>query len=224
MSTDTLLLTTNHNDETIQHKLDAIMGEVDGAVLVRQLKTLLGLTAEAFVLNAAILRRLKELDYPIPIPANVVRVLELVGNGKLVAEAASRFYHNERLISSIAMLDDDHQRRIANNEPFKVAELGGSHRLVPPDDLTRDDIRQLFDGGRIRAEAEQISWLRDQQRKQVIREAKPIEDDIEIDSASGYAIFHGKHGDRKLSIAELSRIVAELGRSQKRRRRDTSIS
>lgn len=213
----TVALVSRSSD--VQDRLEAFAREDDCEKLVRQLQVLRGLTAEAFLYSAAIVRRLREKNYPIPMKGDAIRTLDLIASGRLLPEVAEKWHHSPKLIRNAALMDEEQQLRITNDEPFQIADLEGTHRLVGPCDLTEDDITQLFDKDRLRSEQEQISWLRDQQRERQLRNAASVDSDIEIDTARGCVIIHGVHGDKKLTVTELGRIIAELGRGRGRRRR-----
>ena len=69
-----------------------------------------------------------------------------------------------RLFEVAKWLPMPDQRRIGTDQPVRIMELSGDHRLLQPSVMNRREIDQFIDRklGKIRNEAEQLAWLREE--------------------------------------------------------------
>ena len=100
------------------------------------------------------------------------------------------------------------QEQAADNEPFRVMQLDGSHRLVRPLDMTTRERRQVFHGKRLRSDTEQIGWLREQQEKDAAKVAVTVDRPITIDKRRCGIVANGLF----IPLSELAGYVASLSR------------
>lgn len=108
------------------------------------------------------------------VPAEAWYAFELVGRSamdyRLLWGGGRAQLKMRRLPRSVqtALLDDG----------VEVADVNGDKRIVPADMLTKDDIKQVFCGNRIRSVTEQIIWLK--RNAKIQGEAAPDEADYYI--------------------------------------------
>ena len=88
-----------------------------------------------------------------------------VAYGQLRPEVYARYAAHPRALRKIAALPIPDQRRMANDEPLKVVVIrpsGPTHRMVPVNKMTNEQLNQTIAAGHIRDEVEQIGYLDDQ--------------------------------------------------------------
>lgn len=108
---------------------------------------------------AAILRRLDELGVKVEIDHALLPYIRMIANGSLLAECFVACSGDPLLLESAVRLPTKVQKQIADNKPFKVLNADGSARMVPPLELGRRELTQVFKGGHVRTEEEQREWL-----------------------------------------------------------------
>ena len=104
----------------------------------------------------------------------------------------------------------DH-RRIGSDQPMRIMELSGDHRLLQPSTMNRREIDQLIDRklGKLRNEAEQLAWLREENlRRAWAAEAVPVYEPVRM-LKGGIDIVLG--GEKlHLTLSRLEKIVDAL--------------
>jgi hypothetical protein len=158
---------------------------------------------------AVIVRRLDELGVEVSIDENsLLPFVRLIAHGQLSPELFVTMMGDFPLLEKAMRLPIPVQERIANNEPMKVMEIGGGHRLVRPLDMTKRERSQVFHGKRLRNEAEQIGWLRDQRDKDDAKAAVTVDRPITVDRKRHGIVANGLF----IPLAELAGYVASLSR------------
>lgn len=159
---------------------------------------------------AAIVRRLDELGVEVQIENSLLPYIRLIAHGQLSANCFMACSGDVQLLERAMRLPLPIQEQIADNEPFKVMELGGDHRMVRPLDMTVRERRQVFHGKRLRTESEQIGWLREQSDKDRAKAIPAVSDDspVELDRKRRGIVVGGYF----IPIAQLGAYVAELSR------------
>ncbi len=160
---------------------------------------------KTIILVATIIRRLDELGEPVTVELSTVNLLRRVAYGQVHPELVAKLQGNSFLLERSSHLPILQQLAIANNEPIKVLELDGDHRMVPPLSLTQNMIYQVFGRSGFRNDSEQICWLRDRREAKKIREVE-FENPITIDRKRKGIVCGGIF----VPAAELARCVAEL--------------
>ena len=207
--TDVSLVT----QDVLEESLVEIAECNDSQWLVGQLRKSLELSVRHVVRVAAIIRRLEEMEVPITIKIATMPFLRKIAYGNMLPELYVALEGDSFLLSRAGGLPNPDQERIARNEPLKVMELNGDFRMVPPLSMTRREISQVFAGGRLRDDAEQVGWLRERLA------VEPA--DVAITDA-GVAKIDRKRkgvvttGPTFLSLIELEHYVAALKRQKVR--------
>lgn len=157
---------------------------------------------------AAIVRRLDQLGVEVSIENSMLPYIRLIAHGQLSAAAFTNLMHDQPLLDRIARLPLPLQERAADNQPFKVMEANGDHRMVRPLDMTARERRQVFAGKRLRTDAEQVGWIKEQaakdSSKRIITEERPVS----LDRRRGGIVVSGLF----IPLAELAGYVAALSR------------
>jgi hypothetical protein len=157
---------------------------------------------------AAIVKRLDELGVRVAIENSLLPYIRLIAHGQLSSELFITCSGDMSLLEKAMRLPMPLQKQVACNEPFKIMDLGGDHRMVRPLDMTKRERRQVFVGKRLRTETEQIGWLRDQERAAKLRHAAPDEPEVSIDKKRRGIVVSGKF----ISLPELLNYIAALNR------------
>ena len=152
--------------EDLRDEVKAIAISENSEWLLEQLKDSLSITVRHVIKVAALLRRLEERGVEVDIEFSLIPLLRKVSYGQVLPELVVTLQGDATLLNKAASLAIPEQRVFAKNEPVKVMQAGGSHRMVPPLSLTRRELRQVIHRGKIRSDAEQIGWLSDEQQKQ----------------------------------------------------------
>src|SRR6185312_17454722 len=126
-------------------------------------------TVETMRKIAAAIRRLEELGEDVShlrskIGAGMLAVYRKVACNQVMPEVVIGFAGIQKLMTKIAALPLPDQKRMVDGKALKIMMLGGDHRLVKPIELSGDDIKQLFGPNGLRSDAEQITYLHDEQR------------------------------------------------------------
>ncbi len=133
-------------------------------------------------------------------------VLQKVGDGSVVPEVYIRFQHKPRLMHRLSMMPLASQRRLAADEPVEVVEMVGREpttRLVPVIELDGDQVRQVFDGPRMRSPEEQGRWIKRKDSKR-----RDLSSDPRIVIGKGFVNIGGVRLRRK-QLIELADRLAE---------------
>lgn len=141
-------------------------------------------TVNEVIQMATIVRIFDERGEPEPIPGRLSDWLRRIAYGQFLPELFVRFLGRNATLKQLQLLPASEQERFIREEPFAVVELGEqgpTHRLIHPQDLDDEQIRQLvaFDG-HLRTEAEQVTYLK-KRRDQGVGKPVPVSRDIEID-------------------------------------------
>lgn len=189
----------------VQKELKRIAGMKSKRELRKLLLDLLGFTVNHVILMAAAVRRLDELgDDLSDVQIALLPQIRRLAYGQIVPELLVRLQGNPTLITRASGLPLPDQRRIAEGQPIKVLEAGGDHRMIPPLQLTRAEVRQVFAGDHLRDDAEQAAWLR--QEKQRVPRTKRPDNEVYLDRKRGGIIV----ADRFISATDLAHYLAEL--------------
>lgn len=105
-------------------------------------------------------------------------VLQRVGDGSVIPELYISFQHRPSLMLKLGMLPIAEQRRLVEQDgPVEVVEMtpqGPTTRLLPVRELEHGQIRQVFDGCRIRTPEMQVRWIKRQEAKKRDIESNPL--------------------------------------------------
>jgi len=85
-------------------------------------------------------------------------------------------------------------------------EIGGDHRMVPVFSLELHEVEQVFAFGRIRDDAEQISYLRRLSSRIALKQESAKAPDVKLDHKHKGIVFNGGF----LSLIQMEHYVAEL--------------
>lgn len=162
---------------------ERIMACDDAGQLIEQLKEALSITLAGVVTSAAIVKRCDELGIDIEARLGcrlaILPVLRQIADGQILPELYVALHTRINLFRRAAALSHKEQRLIVENEPLKVMEEGGTHRVVAPLDLQPHEVSQVFAPGRLRNETEQVGHIKDQHRKVALKAAATVTDDAE---------------------------------------------
>lgn len=176
----------------------------DTQALLKELSAALALTVDSVRKCAAIVRRLEEMGVTIEITSLPLRELRLIAHGQTCAELFIAC-GGTPLFDRTKSLPMPDQLRVAKNEPLKVMELDGDHRMVPPLSMSSFEVSKVFGRNSIRNDAEQISWMRSRQERMAA--PRSIEPSVAVDKRrSGIVV-----GDVFIPRKELARYLVELG-------------
>lgn len=187
-----------------QHELTLIRQSSDTQWLMSELKECLKITVYHVIKLAAIVRRLEECGCEIEVDFSLLPYIRKVAYEQVVPELIVSLQGDQQLLSKAASLPIPEQRMIAENKPLKVMEIGGDHRKVPPLSMTRREIRQVFGRDKIRSDAEQIGWLRDEQTKAAVHQK--VQSEVLVDQKKKGIVVNGTF----VSAADLAHYLAEL--------------
>jgi hypothetical protein len=129
---------------------------------------------------AAIVYRMKDLGMDLPHCSDVPYLLR-IADGKLDAELFYVVRDQYLLLERAQTLLSEDQNKIARNEPFLVATIGGSHLMVPPLSMSKLQIQQVFANGRVRNETEQRAWLQERLDKEDARASRSTGPLVQVD-------------------------------------------
>ena len=98
-------------------------------------------------------------------------LLRLIANNQIHIELARKWLVSRRnLFEAARRLPLPDQKRLASDEPVRMLELNGDHRLLRPSNMNGREIDQLIDRKalKIRNESEQLAWIREQSFKSLM--------------------------------------------------------
>jgi hypothetical protein len=178
--------------------------------LIAEVRDCFRYTVESIIRLAVRVRRLEELGVEVQarIESAAVPLLRRVAYGQLAPELLVSCQSNVGLLNKAGMLPLPDQRKIAANEPMKVMEIDGDHRMVPPFSMTWREVRQVFGKGAVRSDGEQIGLLREQASR---RKRAPEKAPVMLDRKRGGIIV----GDCFISASAMANYLADLS-SRKR--------
>jgi hypothetical protein len=147
--------------------------------------TAMGLTAASLAAAAMMLPEIQKRNFDLSrIPRGYLEYLRLIRSGQVLPAAVERFAALPSLVKAIAQLPHDEQKRLAAGEPVKLLVYGDdgkrTHRMANPLDLLPEQVKQVFDKGRIRDEAAQALVL-DAQNVKRRRPAQELVGQAKID-------------------------------------------
>lgn len=157
---------------------------------------------------AALVRRLDELGVEVAIENSMLPFVRLIAHGQLSPSLFMALLGDIPLLEKAMRLPIPMQEQIAENEPMKVLELDGDHRMVRPLDMTMRERRQVFNGKRLRTDAEQIGWLREQRDKEANKSQTVHAPDVTVDRKRKGIVAGGVF----IALPELAGYVASLSR------------
>lgn len=157
---------------------------------------------------ATIIKRLDELGAEVTIDNSILPYIRLIAHGQLSANAFTQLSCEPQLLDKVMRLPLPIQERAASNEPFRVMESNGDHRMVKPLDMTPRERRQVFAGKRLRSDAEQVGFLKDQAAKDTAKAAIVADSPVTLDRRRHGIVANGLF----IPLAELAGYVASLSR------------
>lgn len=199
---------SNRSNDELKGQLSQIQQSTDVNWLMEQLRGSIESSVRHVIIMAAIVRQLEELGHPVEIQIAALPYLRKIAYGNMSAELYVALEGDNLLLSKASALPSPDQEAIARNAPIKVMDAGGDHRMVPPLDLTRDEIFQVFDNGKIRSDAEQIGWLKSRKEKEARKSIGEGEITVTLDKRRGGIVVAGKF----LSATELAHYLGELSK------------
>src|SRR6185312_6945840 len=131
--------------------------------LVERLRGLLQVTERSIIEMAEIVGLLEERGFDLSeLRIGMIDHLRRVADKSLLPAAIVRFHGI--MLSRVAQLPKPDQQKLIDSERVKLAVINQdgtvTHVLCKPERLSRAEVMQLLDGGHIRSEAEQLSYLR----------------------------------------------------------------
>lgn len=201
---------SENSDRDIAKRIEEINSCTDVKQLVAGIAEGLVVTIESVRLVAARILRLKELGHEITIEIPQIGPLlgyyRSIAEGQLSPELLVACCGRMSLLRKAGTLPMSDQVKIANNEPVRVMQIGGEHRMVPALQLTNLEVSQVFGDRQVRSDAEQIGWLKDRATREVMKRQATSDDDVTLDSRSRTA----RIGTHVFTIAQLSRMIEKL--------------
>ena len=147
------------------------------------------------------------LEEQILMPRDMIRAVKQILGGQLLPALYGACLGNNHLFKAASKLPLSDQARIAANEPIKVFESNGDHRMVPALSLTRQEIKQVFDGDMFADDATQIAKRRYEIEVAAAREhLEHVPNPIRIDKRGKRIFVNGC----ELHVSQLAQFVAEL--------------
>lgn len=176
---------------------------VDVQKLTEMLHETLSITINSVVRLAAIVKRLEELGAEVSLASPILPYIRRIAHGQILPELFVSLQGDQALLDKAATLAIPDQRRFAENKPLKVMALGGNHRMVPAQLLTRREIRQVFGRGKLRTDTEQIGWLNDDAIKKL---PSAHASEVVLDKRRGGILVNGTF----VSATDLAHYLSEL--------------
>lgn len=188
--------------------IDYIRTCTDPAWLVDELRKATQTSVKHVARMAAIIRQLEELGHEVQVDLGPLPFLRKIAYGNMIPELYVALECDPALLSRAGSLPTPDQDRIARNEPMKVMELDGDHRMVAPLSMTRQEIAQVFAKGRLRDEAQQIGWLKDRARREQSKLLIDHQTSVAIDRKRRGIVANGVF----IPAADLAHYLGELSR------------
>lgn len=141
------------------------VGEMDTNTLIGELERALTVTAETIAYLGAIWRELDRRGVDLTAyRVGMGQYLPLIASGQLDPSAVVRFAGRLTLLRAVQTLPVDEQASLAAGRKVAVASMAPDGTItvsdVDPDMLTGEQLRLVFDTGRIRGAEEQANMLR----------------------------------------------------------------
>lgn len=141
------------------------ISEMDNAALLSELERVLAVTAETIAYLGQIWRELDRRGIDLtPYRQGMGQYLPLVASGQLAPDAIVKFSGKMMLLRAVQSLPVPEQTRLAAGAKVDVVSLDPEGEIaihqVEASSLTGDQIKILFDAGRIRSVEEQSNMLR----------------------------------------------------------------
>ncbi len=200
----------------LQKELKVIRESSDPKWLIEQLQECLSITIHHIITLATIVRRLDECDVELKVEFAMLPYIRRVAYGQMVPELLVTLQGEQALLDKVATLPIPDQESIAKNKSLKVMELGGDHRKVPPLCLTKREMSQVFGRGKIRTEAEQIGFLKDEIAKKQLA-TRPTENAVLVDRKRVGIVVSGTF----VSATDMAHYLGELTPRKTTRRKET---
>ena len=197
----------------MKRELSAIAAETDPNALMAELTQCFEITVNHVIKLAALVRRLECLGVEIELQVAILPYIRRIAYGQIIPELFVAMQGDASLLARTSSLPIPDQKKIASGEPLKVMEHGGDHRMVVPLQLTNREIKQVFGKGRLRSDAEQIGWLRDQEESRRLKSVSVDVQDIILDKKRLGINVRG----RFVSATDMAHYLAELTPRSKRR-------
>lgn len=186
---------------------DTITTCTDLEWLTEQLEYQFRLTTEHLARLAVLAVRVEQLGGSLP--QTPMRFLRKIANGLMHPQTYLAFEDAPHLMRIVSELPVSQQQSIANGETLEVyvynADNAADHVLLPVQSMTRQQLDQVFTGGRLRTHAEQVNFLREREQPARIRRTE-TQPPYTINRRSRKAII----GGREFTVQELLQIVSEL--------------
>jgi len=189
-----------------------VMLSQDGEWLLSELQKSFDISVQHIVRMSAIVRRLDELGVAIELESSVLPYLRKIAHGNLSPDLFVTMQGNKCMLNIASTLPSPLQASIAKNEPVKVMELNGDHRLIRPLDMTTKQVSQVFAFGRIRSDAEQVGHLRERLQLKEASKAGDSNEAVRIDRKRKGIIV----GQTFIPLVVLQQHVAELTKRKAR--------
>jgi hypothetical protein len=137
---------------------------MDTNTLLGELERALTVTAETIAYLGAVWRELERRGIDLSrYRIGMGQYLPLIAAGQLDPQAIVRFSGRISLLRAVQTLPLPEQQRLARGEPIRVVSVAHDGSLATAEvdaaNLTAEQIRTVFDYGRIRSEAEQANML-----------------------------------------------------------------
>lgn len=171
-------------ESSVQEYIDGFR-QLDTVEIHRRLADALGRTVDGLKRAAACVRVLEERDEDLSyISGDLFGRLRLIAYGQLLPEVVFHFAGLPGLTRIIQSLPIPDQKRMAEGGKVEVAVRRGDSfdtRMMAPLDMTSDQIKQVFAGGRIRPVGEQIAHLESEPVHTKVEAARPRAARVHID-------------------------------------------
>ncbi len=153
--------------QKLQKEVARILAVTDPDVLFREMREWVVLNVFQVVRLAAMLRLAEDKGWEIPedIAHVPVASLRLIAYGQLDPSLFLALLGRPAFFRKAKALPLPDQAKIAQNEPLRVMQNKGDYRMVPALSMTDAEIKQVFDGDRIRNDTEQVGYLLEKEAK-----------------------------------------------------------
>ena len=183
--------------------LSRIDSESDIQSLLSEMVECVSVTVFSIVKIGAIIRRLEELEFDInSLNLPNVEYFRKVAHGSMSADVFVKFAGLPVMMRRIASLPMPDQKMLVDGKPLKVMLRGGDHLLIAANDMTTDQVRQVFASSHIRSDAEQVAWLVDRSQK------------CDVPAPSAVTLDRRRHGiivgDTFISATDLAKYLGRL--------------
>lgn len=190
--------------------------EMDTPTLRAELARVLTVTADTLVYLAAVWRELERRGEDLSaLRSGIGQYIPLIANGQLAAEALVHFAGRISLLRAVQSLPIDEQRRLALGGKLPVVTIAPDGQLdqtdVPAVSLTTEQIRMVFDVGRIRAPSEQRNLLASTRTAAKRRATRGRNYRVRIDKEAG-TVQVGRMSVSIEEVIDALRLAGVLGR------------